>query len=72
MSSQSPALPVRQFFNRIHEQRLRVAKTIVSHFFRIRNERLGLKRGITAFAVVVAAQPDRDTLRICNLVAGVL
>jgi hypothetical protein len=62
----------KQCLNGLHDQSLPITKTIVSHLFCIGNECLGLERGITAFAVVVAAQPDRDILRICNLVAGVL
>jgi len=45
---------------------------MASQLFRIRDESLGLERRITALAVVITAQPDRDVLGICNLVAGVL
>jgi hypothetical protein len=50
----------KQCLNGLHDQSLPITKTIVSHLFCIRNECLGLERGITTFAVVVAAQPDRD------------
>src|SRR5262249_3368342 len=63
---------LKQFFNCIHDKCLRIAKTEVSHLFRLREESLRIERRITTFAVVIAAQPDRDVLRICNLVAGVL
>src|SRR5262245_47311818 len=62
----------KQFFNRLHDRRLTIAKTIVSQLFRVRHESLGVERRIPALAVVIAAQPDRDVLRICNFVAGVL
>jgi hypothetical protein len=51
---------------------LTIAKTIVSQLFRIRDESLAVERRITAFAMVIADQPNRDVLRICHLVADVL
>jgi hypothetical protein len=58
-----------QRFDGLHDQRLRISTAIRLQLSRIRDEALRLESRITALAVVVAAQPDRDVLRTRNLVS---
>src|SRR6266536_1474256 len=62
----------KQSFNCLHDQRLRIATTIISQLSRILDEPLGIESHITALAMVIAVHPDRDVLGICNLVGVVL
>src|SRR6516225_4219099 len=62
----------KQCFNCLHDQRLRIATTIISQLSRILDQSLGIESHITALAMVIAVHPDRDVLGICNLVAVVL
>src|SRR5215470_17878712 len=71
-SAKSLSLRPQYCFNGLHDQGLRVATTIILHLLCSLRERLGIDSRRAALAVVVAAQPDRDVLRICDLVADVL
>src|SRR5215813_2388409 len=62
----------KQCFNCLHDQRLRIATTIISQLSRILDQPLGIESHITALAMVIAVHPDRDVLGICNLVGVVL
>src|SRR5258706_7545424 len=62
----------KQRFNRLDDQGLTIAKTIVAQLFRVSDQSLGVESRIAALAVVIAVHPDRDVLGICHLVAGVL
>src|SRR5262249_10379056 len=60
--------PLYQGFNRLHHRSLRIAKAIISHLLRVLVQEFHFIDGrLTALAVIVAAQPDRDVSRISNL-----
>src|SRR6516162_5066303 len=60
--------PLYQGFNRLHHRSLWIAKAIISHLLRVLVQEFHFIDGrLTALAVIVAAQPDRDVSRISNL-----
>src|SRR6516162_11889808 len=60
--------PLYQGFNRLHHRSLWIAKAIISHLLHVLVQKFQFIDGrLTALAVIVAAQPDRDVSRFSNL-----
>ena len=63
------ALDVEQYLGGFHDGCRRIPETEVSQLLEIRFQTLCVNNSVAAHSIVIAAQPDRDVLRIGDFVA---